>query len=105
MMTYLNKYHRVVVLKELRKIAKSMKSPMNSEDAANYMKRNFKAAKKMQARLISVEIDTYISAVGLTETDTGRYEDQEYSVGILLPRNVLRVGRIYIIDTEITKKK
>lgn len=34
-------------LRKLRKIAESMKSPMNSAEAANYMKRNFEAAKKM----------------------------------------------------------
>ncbi len=35
------------VLRKLRKIAESMKSPMNSADAANYMRRNLEAAKKM----------------------------------------------------------
>ena len=34
-------------LRKLRKIAESMKSPMNSIDAANYMKRNFEIAKAM----------------------------------------------------------
>ena len=46
-MTYLNQFHKEAVLRKLRKIAESMKSPMNSEDAANYMKRNFEAAKKI----------------------------------------------------------
>ena len=35
------------VLRKLRKIAESMKSPMNSADATNYMRRNLEAAKKM----------------------------------------------------------
>ena len=33
---------------KLRKIEESLKSPMNSVDAANYMKNNFEKAKKMQ---------------------------------------------------------
>ena len=35
------------VMRKLRKIAESMKSPMNSADAANNMRRNLEAAKKM----------------------------------------------------------
>ena len=31
----------------MKKIAESMKSPINSFDAANYMKRNFERAKAM----------------------------------------------------------
>ena len=46
-MNYLNQFHKEAVLRKLRKIAESMKSPMSSEDAANYMKRNFEAAKKI----------------------------------------------------------
>ena len=46
-MTFLNKFHKEAVMRKLRKIAESMKSPMNSADAANYMKRNLEAAKKM----------------------------------------------------------
>ena len=45
-MTFLNKYHKEAVMRKLRKFAESMKSQMNSADAANYMKRNFEAAKK-----------------------------------------------------------
>ena len=37
-MTYLNQFHKEAVERKLRKIAESMKSPMNSIDAANYMK-------------------------------------------------------------------
>ena len=47
MMTYLNQFHKEAVERKLRKIAESMKSPMNSFDAANYMKRNFEMAKSM----------------------------------------------------------
>ena len=46
-MTYLNPFHREAILRKLRKIAESMKSPMNSADAANYIKRNYEAAKRM----------------------------------------------------------
>ena len=46
-MTYLNQFHKEAVERKLRKIAESMKSPMNSIDAANYMKRNFELAKTM----------------------------------------------------------
>ena len=46
-MTYLNQFHKEAVERKLRKIAESMKSPMNSFDAANYMKRNFEMAKGM----------------------------------------------------------
>ena len=46
-MTYLNQFHKEAVEKKLRKIEESMKSPMNSVEAANYMKRNFEMAKLM----------------------------------------------------------
>ena len=46
-MKYLNQFHKEAVERKLRKIAESMKSPMNSLDAANYMKRNFEMAKSM----------------------------------------------------------
>jgi hypothetical protein len=36
----------------MRKIEESKKSPMNSIDAADYMKHNFEVAKKMEAELI-----------------------------------------------------
>lgn len=46
-MTYLNQFHKEAVERKLQKIEESMKSPMNSKDAANYMKRNFEMAKQM----------------------------------------------------------
>ena len=46
-MTYLNHFHKETVERKLRKIEESMKSPMDSVEAANYMKRNFEMAKAM----------------------------------------------------------
>ncbi len=46
-MIYLNQFHREATERKLKKIAESQKSPMNSVDAANYMKRNFEMAKAM----------------------------------------------------------
>ena len=47
-MTYLNQFHKEAVERKLQKIAESMKSPMNSVDAANYMRRNLEMAIKME---------------------------------------------------------
>lgn len=46
-MTYLNQFHKEATERKLKKIAESQKSPMNSVEAANYMKRNFEKAKAM----------------------------------------------------------
>ena len=46
-MIFLNQFHKEAVERKMRKIAESMKSPMNSIDAANYMKSNFEMAKNM----------------------------------------------------------
>ena len=46
-MTYLNQFHKEAVERKLRKIEESMKLPMDSVEAANYMKRNFEMAKSM----------------------------------------------------------
>ena len=46
-MTYLNKFNKEAVTRKLRKILESVKLPMDSVDAANYMKRNFEMAKKV----------------------------------------------------------
>ena len=46
-MTYLNQFHKEATERKLKKIAESQKSPMNSVEAANYMKRNFQMAKAM----------------------------------------------------------
>ena len=44
-MTYFNQFHKEATERKRRKIEESVKSPMNSVDAANYMKRNFEMAK------------------------------------------------------------
>lgn len=46
-MTYLNQFHREASERKIKKIAESKKSPMNSADAARYMKQNFAKAKGM----------------------------------------------------------
>jgi hypothetical protein len=46
-MTYLNQFHKEAMERTMKKIAESMKSPMNSVDAANYMKRNMEMASHM----------------------------------------------------------
>ncbi len=46
-MTFLNQFHKETTERKMRKIAVWRQSPMNSEDAANYMKRNFEMAKNM----------------------------------------------------------
>ncbi len=46
-MMYLNQFHKEAVERKMKKIAESKKSPMNSTDAAAYMKRNFEKAKTM----------------------------------------------------------
>ena len=46
-MTYLNQFHKEATERKIRKIAESSRSPMNSEDAANYMKQNFEIARNM----------------------------------------------------------
>ena len=46
-MTFFNQFHKEATERKIRKIAVSQQSPMNSEDAANYMKQNFEVAKNM----------------------------------------------------------
>ena len=46
-MVYLNQFHKNAMERKLRKMQESSKSPMNSTDAANYMKRNFEMAKTL----------------------------------------------------------
>jgi hypothetical protein len=48
-MTFLNQFHKEAVERKLRKIEESMRSPMNSIDAANYMRRHLELAKQMEA--------------------------------------------------------
>lgn len=46
-MEYLNQFHKESVERKLRKIEEFKKSPMNSEDAVAYMRRNMEIASKM----------------------------------------------------------
>jgi hypothetical protein len=46
-MTYLNRFHKEVTERKKRKIAAKQKSPMNSADFTEYMKRNLAIAKSM----------------------------------------------------------
>ena len=49
-MTYLNQFHKESVERKMRKISELRKSPMSSEDAVRYMKRNLELAKQMEAQ-------------------------------------------------------
>ena len=56
----------------------------------------------------SIEIDTYMAALGFTKINNeGRYSNSDYEVWDIVPRNVLRDkdGDMYIIDAEIAKKQ
>ena len=56
----------------------------------------------------SIEIETYMSAIGFTKQNKeGRFANVDYEVWDLVPRNVLRDkgGDIYIIDAEIARKR
>ena len=56
----------------------------------------------------SVEIDTYMAALGFEKQEgKGRYSNHEFVVWDLVPRNVLRdkEGDLFIIDAEIAKNK
>jgi ribosomal protein L11 len=46
-MMYLNQFHKEATERKIKKIAKSKQSPMNSADAASYMKHNLEVAKTM----------------------------------------------------------
>jgi hypothetical protein len=52
----------------------------------------------------TIEIDTYMSALGFVkQNDEGRYANEKYEVWDLVPRNVLKdkEGDIFIVDAEI----
>lgn len=54
----------------------------------------------------SIEIDTYMAALGFSKMGTeGRFNNQFFELWDLLPRNVLKDsdGDIYIIDVEIKR--
>ena len=47
-MTFLNQFHKEATERKMRKIEESEKSPMNSKDFADYMRRNYKKALEME---------------------------------------------------------
>lgn len=52
------------------------------------------------------EIDCYMSAIGFSKMDVGKFCNEEFIVSDLLPKNVFRdqTGDILIIDAEIKKR-
>jgi len=48
-MTYLNQFHKEAMERTMKKIVEFKKSPMNSKDFADYMRRNLELAKKWNA--------------------------------------------------------
>ena len=44
-MTYLNQFHKEASERKMQKISESRKSPMSSEEAVRYIKRNLELAK------------------------------------------------------------
>ena len=49
-MTYLNQFHKEAMERTMQKIEESEKSPMNSKDFAEYMRRNLEIAKQMEIK-------------------------------------------------------
>ncbi|MBR6202597.1 MAG: hypothetical protein IKQ62_06305 [Bacteroidaceae bacterium] len=52
----------------------------------------------------TVEIDTYMSAIGFTKCSSdGKYQNKDYIVWDVVPRNVLKdkEGDMYVVDAEI----
>ena len=47
-MTYLNQFHKEAMERTMKKIVEFKKSPMNSKDFADYMRRNLEMAIKME---------------------------------------------------------
>ena len=47
-MTFLNQFHKEAMERTMRKIEESKKSPMNSKDFADYMRKNLEKAKEME---------------------------------------------------------
>ena len=52
-MTFLNQFHKEAMERTMRKIEESEKSPMNSKDFAEYMRRNLETAKQMESKAAS----------------------------------------------------
>jgi hypothetical protein len=52
----------------------------------------------------TIEIDTYMAALGFYKVDSeGRFSNEKYEVWDLVPRNVLKdaEGDLFVIDAEI----
>ena len=52
-MTFLNQFHKEAMERTMKKIEESEKSPMNSKDFAEYMRRNLETAKQMESKAAS----------------------------------------------------
>ena len=52
-MTFLNQFHKEAMERTMRKIEESEKSPMNSKDFADYMRRNLELAKQLEKKAAS----------------------------------------------------
>jgi len=52
------------------------------------------------------EIDCYMAALGFEKIDTGRFQNQEFVVWDILPKNALKddSGDIFIIDLELANR-
>ena len=48
-MTYLNQFHKEAMERTMKKIVEFKKSPMNSRDFADYMRKNLETAKAIEA--------------------------------------------------------
>jgi hypothetical protein len=48
-MTYLNQFHKEAMERTMKKISEFKKSPMNSKDFADYMRRNLATAKLLES--------------------------------------------------------
>ena len=55
-MTFLNQFHKEAMERTMRKIEESEKSPMNSKDFADYMRRNLEQAKKIEAGTDTIDM-------------------------------------------------
>ena len=52
-MKFLNQFHKEAMERTMRKIEESKKSPMNSKDFADYMRRNLELAKQLEKKAAS----------------------------------------------------
>ena len=64
-MKYLNQFHKEAMERTMKKIVEFKKSPMNSKDFADYMRRNLEMAKEMEGERptrfeIEQRVDMYV---------------------------------------------